>query len=90
MLYKKYHRNFIRQFKKGIRFEHTSRIDSTIFQYCCTGELMIEQDGCCGYAPWILTSVTGNFGYCKFTLVFVDGVIEKVNWINCNRNNYAI
>lgn len=88
MLYKKYHRNFVRKFKKGIKFEHTSRIDHTIFQYCCTGELMIEQDRCCGYA--ILTSVTGNFGYCKFTLIFVDGVIEKVNWINCNKNNYAV
>ena len=90
MLYKKYHRNFVRKFKKGTKFEYTSRIDNITIQYCCTGELIIEPDRCCRNAPWILTSTTGNFGYCRFTLIFVDGVIEKVNWINCNKNNYAI
>lgn len=91
MLYKKYHRNFVRKFKRGTKFEYTSRFNHVTYQYCCTGELMIEQDRCCGSAPWILTSVSGRFSYCsRFTLIFVDGVIEKVNWINCNKNNYAV
>ena len=90
MLYKKYHRNFVRQFKKGAEFEHISCIYNTTDQYYCTGELMIELDRCCG-GYWILTLISAKSGYKgKFTLVFVDGVIEKVNWINCNKNNHAI
>lgn len=88
MLYKKYHRNFVRQFKEGAEFEYTSRIYHTTDQYYCTGELMIELDRCCENAHRIQTLVSAKSGYKgKFTLVFVDGVIEKVNWINCNKNN---
>ena len=88
MLYKKYHRNFIRQFKKGVRFEYMYIDDngrggniSVTVRIRCTGEPMIDQTawdrGCCIRIPVLRDDYSFGF-YTKFTLIFSDGTIENV------------
>lgn len=81
MLYKKFHRNFVRQFKKGVSFVYTYIDNNGTASIRCTGEPIIDQTAwdraCC-----IQISVSRDdysFGfYTKFTLVFSDGTIENV------------
>lgn len=83
MLYKKYHRNFVRQFKKGTKFEYMYLDDSkeNTVHICCTGELMIGQNRwdhtCCIQIPVSRNDYSFNF-FSKFTLIFSDGIIEDV------------
>lgn len=88
MLYKKYHRNFVKQFKKGVEFEYMYLDDNgrnenvTITAHiCCTGKPMIGQtrwdNSCCIQIP--VSRDDYCFGYhSKFTLVYSDGIIVDV------------
>lgn len=88
MLYKKYHRNFVRKFKKGVRFEYMyiddygkdENITVTAHIYC-TGEPIINQNvwnrACCIQIPVSRNDYSFGF-YANFTLIFCDGTIENV------------
>ena len=88
MLYKKYHRNFIRKFKKGTRFEYMyiddngkgENITVTALIHC-TGKPIIDKTvwdrAYCIRIP--VSRDDYSFGFhTKFTLMFSDGTIENV------------
>lgn len=89
MLYKKYHKNHVRKFKKGTKFEYIyidEKVGESITaKICCTGEPMIVRvsDACRVQTYRIQIPVSRDdyaFGFhTNFILVFEDGFVEVEN-----------
>ena len=61
MLYKKYHRNFVRQFKEGSRYEcFSGRYIVNKEPYYRGEEILIIDSGC---SVWVLISMDGSINY---------------------------
>lgn len=75
MLYKKYHRNYVRKFKKGVRFGYINR--DSVIREVTMNPLMLEGDDIvptCIQVP--VTKVTKVI-WSKIILVFPGGRIER-------------
>lgn len=88
MLYKKYHRNFISQFKEGVRFKYllyslTKVVDNEIKKV--NGELCCESYYSESIVDKIAISFYGNIyvtnGYSSWDLVYSGGKINKTLYV---------
>ena len=74
MLYKKYHRNFVRQFKRGVRFDY---IDSSTIREVSANPLILEGDNIMPTCILVPVIRVASLRWSKIILVFSNGRIER-------------
>ena len=68
MLYKKYHRNFVSQFKRGVNFDRPSLSPDKIYERGVVYKIKIEPHG---------IYVIDKRKHGSWILVYSDGIIKK-------------
>ena len=67
MLYKKYHRNYVSQFKRGVKFDRRSLSPDKIYERGVVDKIKIEPHGI-----YVVDNIHGSW-----ILVFSNGIIKK-------------
>ena len=93
MLYKKYHRNFVKRFKKGVKFRFDGYsgfkevviepfiVSYRLYRYVSRVDVMILQDGNIDYYPehWNIISPRGVLGNMNLRLRFIENAIQEIS-----------
>lgn len=75
MLYKKYHRNFVSQFKRGVRFDYINRDSAT--REVSANPLILEGDNIMPTCILVPVIRVASLRWSKIILVFSNGRIER-------------
>lgn len=75
MLYKKYHRNFVSQFKRGVRFDYINRDSAT--REVSANPLILEGDDIMPTCILVPVIRVASLTWSKIILVFFNGRIER-------------
>lgn len=75
MLYKKYHRNFVKQFKKGTKFEYTEK--DRIIREVSANPFILKGDRIIPTCIQISVIRVASLTWSKIILVFTSGRIER-------------
>lgn len=89
MLYKKYHRNFVKQFKKGVKFRCNDYngfkeviiepfiVSYKLYRNVSRVDVMILQDGNIDYypEPWTIIFPGGVLGSMNLILKFIEDAV---------------